>query len=104
MFTQNVLVLCLSTYNFQNDKDENVKGTTVYYVDLKNDGSNSSLLGLKPAKGTLPEEQFLIHKNDKFPCYASMQFDMNFANQKIKPVSFDFIKSFEVGELNATAK
>jgi len=65
MFEQNVLVLGLSTYNFKNDSDELVSGTTVYFTSLANDGSKENLVGLKPGKGTLPESHFSMHSSRK---------------------------------------
>ena len=102
MFEQNVLVLGLSTYNFKNDSDELVSGTTVYFTSLANDGSKENLVGLKPGKGTLPESHFSMHSSEKFPAYCKMQFSMDFSTQKIKPSGFSYVKALEVGDLSAS--
>jgi len=99
MFKDKVLILAMSTYDFKNSDNELVKGTTVHYVALKNDGMNQNLLGLQPAKGTLPVEVFQQHRNESFPCYAEMEFTFDYAKNKIKPINFNFLKSLEVGEL-----
>ena len=96
MLKEKVLVLSLSVYDFKNDDGEIVKGTTVHYVGLKNDGSRDTLIGLKPAKSTLPFDNFQIHSKEVFPAFVDMDFNLDFSTGKIKPVSFNYLSELSL--------
>lgn len=73
-----VTVLGVSWYQFQDEKSgRNVEGTTVhYYSHEKNTDPNSTDLGFKPVKATLPLSEYAKFQDKSFPFDAEIDFSL----------------------------
>lgn len=86
---KNVIVLGVKRYDFTNDKNETVRGTSVWYYDLELTNEENAV-GMLPNKATLPYEAFDVEKHHKFPCEAVALLKLDLSKGKIKVGGFQF--------------
>lgn len=89
--TQEVMVLGITRYNFTNDKNELVKGTTVHFYDIAA-VSEENRYGVIPQKTNLEFEAYSELHENIFPVRAVANIKVDLSKQKMKVASFDFSK------------
>ncbi|MBC9722044.1 MAG: hypothetical protein H9W82_12285 [Lactobacillus sp.] len=88
-FTQEVMVLGITRYNFTNDNNEEVKGTAVHYYDVA--GTNEeNRYGVLPSKANLPYESYDSLKGHVYPTRGLATVTLDLQRQKMKVTAFDF--------------
>lgn len=95
MDSLDVMILGANRYQFEDSKTKReVKGCTVHYVQLAQ-ADNDNIVGLIPAKATLPFEAFAtFFEGHQFPItgLARIQFDLANKKNPIKVTGFEFIE------------
>lgn len=89
--TQEVVILSVSRYDFQDDNGKQVKGTTVWYFD-KNGISEPDKVGCPPVKASLPVEAFDVLSRATFPANGIAQITVDLTKNKLKVTAFEFKK------------
>lgn len=89
--TQEVIVLSVGRYDFNDDSGKNIKGTTVWYYDA-NGVNEVDKVGCQPTKASLPIEAFDVLRGQTFPAKATAEITVDLTKGKLKVTAFKFTK------------